>query len=309
MEAAEEKVTTAGHLYELVDKYLRKLEQELLKFKMELEADNAGITEILEKRNHKFVQIDMCVCVFGFEPSLFLGSLELDNPPSANHLRDKRKLGLSIQNDHRQNSVSVDFAQSNYNAIQNNYGKHQNSLQQSAQSNSLENPFAYFNSKLASEKNLSQGQKVKVNLSNNSAIVAAASQAIAATQQTMQMGRRTASLKASYDAINTGFANFNFHPIQIESDPNVDNSFLRQVNELNDFDNSNKKSRPNKRSRTSSQYNSEVNDSSSFVSLNTDASKNEDKLEIYCICNGFSYGDMICCENITVNQLIAHGVT
>lgn len=35
------------------------------------------------------------------------------------------------------------------------------------------------------------------------AIAAAASQAIAATQQ-MQQGRRTASLKASYEAINTG---------------------------------------------------------------------------------------------------------
>ena len=51
LEAADEKVTTANHLYALVDKYLRKLEQELHKFKIELEADNAGITEILEKSN------------------------------------------------------------------------------------------------------------------------------------------------------------------------------------------------------------------------------------------------------------------
>jgi len=43
----------------LVDRHLRKLDQELSKFKMELEADNAGITEILEQR-----------------------SLELDNPVS-----------------------------------------------------------------------------------------------------------------------------------------------------------------------------------------------------------------------------------
>lgn len=32
-----------------VDRHLRKLDQELAKFKMELEADNAGITEILEQ--------------------------------------------------------------------------------------------------------------------------------------------------------------------------------------------------------------------------------------------------------------------
>ena len=42
-----------------MDRYLRKLDQELHKFKLELEADNRGITEILEKR-----------------------SLEMDAPPS-----------------------------------------------------------------------------------------------------------------------------------------------------------------------------------------------------------------------------------
>ena len=38
-------------MYELVDRYLRRLDSELFKFKIELEADNAGITEILEKSN------------------------------------------------------------------------------------------------------------------------------------------------------------------------------------------------------------------------------------------------------------------
>lgn len=32
-----------------LDRYIRKLDLELQKFKLELEADNAGITEILEK--------------------------------------------------------------------------------------------------------------------------------------------------------------------------------------------------------------------------------------------------------------------
>lgn len=52
------QVQLAEQIYELVDRHLRKLDQELSKFKMELEADNGGITEILEQR-----------------------SLELDNPP------------------------------------------------------------------------------------------------------------------------------------------------------------------------------------------------------------------------------------
>ncbi|ESO02605.1 hypothetical protein HELRODRAFT_188772 [Helobdella robusta] len=50
LEDADEKVQLANQIYELVERHLRKLDQELSKFKMELEADNAGITEILERR-------------------------------------------------------------------------------------------------------------------------------------------------------------------------------------------------------------------------------------------------------------------
>uniref|UniRef100_H3C9W3 Inhibitor of growth protein n=1 Tax=Tetraodon nigroviridis TaxID=99883 RepID=H3C9W3_TETNG len=49
LEDADEKVQLANQIYDLVDRHLRKLDQELAKFKMELEADNAGITEILER--------------------------------------------------------------------------------------------------------------------------------------------------------------------------------------------------------------------------------------------------------------------
>lgn len=51
MEEADEKVHLANQVYELVDKYLRRLDTELHKFKCELEADNKGITEVLEKRS------------------------------------------------------------------------------------------------------------------------------------------------------------------------------------------------------------------------------------------------------------------
>lgn len=40
-----------------VDRHLRKLDQELAKFKMELEADNAGITEILERRKYAWFSL------------------------------------------------------------------------------------------------------------------------------------------------------------------------------------------------------------------------------------------------------------
>merc|ERR1711971_538283 len=51
VEDANEKVQISEECYSLVDRYLRKLDEELLKFKCELEADNRGITEILEKQS------------------------------------------------------------------------------------------------------------------------------------------------------------------------------------------------------------------------------------------------------------------
>src|SRR5256885_9956991 len=49
VDESDEKITIATQIYDLVEKYLRRLDSELQKFKLELEADNAGITEILEK--------------------------------------------------------------------------------------------------------------------------------------------------------------------------------------------------------------------------------------------------------------------
>ncbi len=56
IEESNEKVLISEESYGLVDRYLRKLDQELHKFKMELEADNRGITEILEKHS---LELDM----------------------------------------------------------------------------------------------------------------------------------------------------------------------------------------------------------------------------------------------------------
>lgn len=70
-------------MYDLVERYLRKLDSELFKFKLELEADHNGITEILEKR-----------------------SLELDGSSSTSHLinaisqKENRYFGLLSQTNH-----------------------------------------------------------------------------------------------------------------------------------------------------------------------------------------------------------------
>lgn len=47
---SEEKIQIAKDLMNAVEKYKRRIDQELQKFKLELEADNAGITGLLEKR-------------------------------------------------------------------------------------------------------------------------------------------------------------------------------------------------------------------------------------------------------------------
>lgn len=57
-------------------RYLRKLDQELQKFQLELEADNRGITEILEKR-----------------------SLEMDAPPSST-LKENRHPRKHVRKHH-----------------------------------------------------------------------------------------------------------------------------------------------------------------------------------------------------------------
>merc|ERR1719327_2174969 len=54
VEESKEKIQIAEESYGLVDRYLRKLDQELHKFQLELEADNRGITEVLEKRSLEF---------------------------------------------------------------------------------------------------------------------------------------------------------------------------------------------------------------------------------------------------------------
>jgi inhibitor of growth protein 3 len=51
--ALDEKVQLANQIFDLVERYLRRLDQEVSKFKLELEADNKGITEILEKSGFK----------------------------------------------------------------------------------------------------------------------------------------------------------------------------------------------------------------------------------------------------------------
>ncbi|KAL1123115.1 hypothetical protein AAG570_002203 [Ranatra chinensis] len=163
LEDADEKVQLANHMYELVAKYLRRLDQETHKFKMELEADNMGITEILEKRSH-----------------------EMDTPPTNSCQKENRY------------SFSASQRMSHHE-------KRRDSGTVSLDHKRLEKILPEL--RVPPTRELMQVAQMPYNLGHigagGTAIAAAASQAIAATQQ-MQQGRRTASLKASYEAIHSG---------------------------------------------------------------------------------------------------------
>ena len=156
VEDSQEKIQIAEDSYALVDRYLRKLDQELHKFQLELEADHRGITEHLEKR-----------------------SLELDAQSSRtnNYLKENRppkKLKTPAQPTLSHGVLSA----------------------------------RQLGASLAGAGGGAAVYPLEQIGASSSAIAQAASQAIAATQ--LVPGRRSSSLKASYEAINLGVASSEF---------------------------------------------------------------------------------------------------
>ena len=258
LEDADEKVHQANDMYNLVDRYLRRLDQELHKFKMELEADNAGITEVLEKR-----------------------SLELDQPHARerererdSHLSQKENRYLipnaSIKAEKKERKLSVEKGQA-----------HASGSATPALSYSLGHMGA-----------------------GGNAIAAAASQAIAATQQ-MQQGRRTASLKASYEAINMGLHTQEFS-VGRELLANAELHQAAQQALAATTGQTNVEQKRNKRKSQHTQQHQEL------LTQPPDEIIEETVVEStveapdwtfdpseprYCLCNQVSYGDMVACDN------------
>jgi len=247
IEDSSEKVQLAEDSYSLVDKYMRKLDQELLKFKLELEADNRGITEILEKH-----------------------SLEMDQPGLKENLKENRhpkKHGRKIvhgnSTSHHSSSglaaSTIAAAGGSAGGIHHSGGikldrKHSTGGHSMIGRDVAATAASYLGDSFSFEQlqpHIQPGSNVSgsiqgspgIGASNGgvigasqqaqvaggsgignvsgagsyplqhigaggSAIAAAASQAIAATQQLT--GRRTASLKASFEAINLGVQTHEF---------------------------------------------------------------------------------------------------
>uniref|UniRef100_A0AAG5DNI1 Inhibitor of growth protein n=1 Tax=Anopheles atroparvus TaxID=41427 RepID=A0AAG5DNI1_ANOAO len=215
LEDSDEKIQLAGQMYDLVERYQRRLDTELYKFKCELEADHNGITEILEKR-----------------------SLELDiNPTSNGGTNQKENRFYDAQHSYsgsgagradsryklkavrRRESVAVTAAEKRAAAAAVAAAAAAAAASSASTSNVVPITNAHIRPRTPSVAcagigsgsigshplvaSASAGNVATYNLQicgAGNAIAAAASQAIAQTQQ-MQQGRRTASLKASYEAI------------------------------------------------------------------------------------------------------------
>lgn len=223
MEDADEKVALANLMYDLVDRYLRRLDSELFKFKCELEADHNGITEILEKR-----------------------SLELEGNSSSSNSNINLNCNSILNNSTSSNAGNSQKENRFFGSISSNMNTPQNREKYKSRPEKRRNS-STSGGPLEKRPALSTPVPTVVTTPNNTAvaattvaaataaaahastaslvlptptptlqttvpynlqhigagnaIAAAASQAIVATQQ-MQQGRRTASLKASYEAIH-----------------------------------------------------------------------------------------------------------
>ncbi|KAH7641272.1 inhibitor of growth protein 3 [Dermatophagoides farinae] len=289
IEYSFEKFSIAIQLGELIDKYYRRLEMDLQKFKLELEADNAGITERLEKRIS-----------------------ESDNVVSTNYSRGEKRKHASLMtlntgcgkynNNNDKTTMNDQRSLNGYNVAKQNRNTMAN-VSTTQQSSFDNNCLSNWNTTKSSDKSSGNNFNTKINLSGPSAIAAIASQAIVQTSQSNTVGRKTASLKASYEAINsnTGLSNFYQFNANRSNDEERNGGGGGGMGDQSGPIDRLKRSRI-KRNRTSNQFNNNNLDASNNSSdpgssdaANADYNNmNEPR---YCYCDSVSYGEMIFCEN------------
>ncbi|MEE6481008.1 hypothetical protein FKM82_012730 [Ascaphus truei] len=306
LEDADEKVQLANQIYDLVDRHLRKLDQELAKFKMELEADNAGITEILERR-----------------------SLELDTPPQPvnNHHAHSHSSGEKRKHNPSSHHSTTDH-------VPEKKFKSEALLSTLTSDASKENTPGCRNNLSSSSSNnvfnVSSSQPLtSYNLGSLSsgggagAITMAAAQAVQATAQ-MKEGRRTSSLKASYEAFKNNDFQLGREFSLSRDSTSYSSSALASTLTQTLTSSAATDSRSGRKSKNNNKSSSQQSSSSSSSSLSTCSSSSALAHELshqqtaaipetesnsqvdwtydpneprYCICNQVSYGEMVGCDN------------
>ncbi|KAJ8249602.1 hypothetical protein COCON_G00228180 [Conger conger] len=318
LEDADEKVQLASQIYDLVDRHLRKLDQELARFKMELEADHAGITEVLERR-----------------------SLEMDSPsqPVNNHHAhshptvEKRKYTMPVHHTTEHVPEKKFKSEALLSTLTSDTHKENSTGCRNGSLSSPSSVYSVNSAQSLSSNNLSP--LLAGAGSGAGAITMAAAQAVQATAQ-MKEGRRTSSLKASYEAVkNNDFQLARDFPLSRETGSGSSCSALASTltqtltpsSSSSSSSSSASSSEPRAGRKTKSNTKSSANhqscSSSSSSSLSSCSSSSALAQELaqqaavlppeseansqewaydpneprYCICNQVSYGEMVGCDN------------
>ncbi|XP_023825372.1 inhibitor of growth protein 3-like isoform X1 [Salvelinus namaycush] len=313
LEDADEKVQLANQIYDLVDRHLRKLDQELAKFKMELEADNAGITEILERRSLEMDSPSQPVNNHHVHSHTTVEKRKYTTQPShhtTEHVPEKKFKSEALLS-----TLTSDASKENTPGCRTNSTT---SASNNVYSVNSSQPLASYNlSSLPAGPGAGAG-----------AITMAAAQAVQATAQ-MKEGRRTSSLKASYEAIKNNDFQLGREFSLTSRDTTGAYSTSALANTLTQtltpagsaIASDSRGGRKTKGNTKSSNHQSSSSSSSSSLSscssssalaqeLSQQASalpESETNNQVdwtydpneprYCICNQVSYGEMVGCDN------------
>uniref|UniRef100_A0A336MQ31 Inhibitor of growth protein n=1 Tax=Culicoides sonorensis TaxID=179676 RepID=A0A336MQ31_CULSO len=315
LEEADEKVSIANQTYDLVERYLQKLDEELHKFKCELEADHNGITEVLEKRAMELETNPMQNLNASQKENRYFGAISSSTTSTPSENRHHKSTDGRYR--HNKPEKRRDSTSMNYNVPE------KRPLMtaclpvpgRTITGTNLTSPHPLL-ATTTSTPTLSYNLQ---HLGANNAIAAAASQAIVATQQ-MPQGRRTASLKASIEAItasNLGSPEIVIGRELAGATQNVIQAVEREAANLNNQKRQKKKlgqsvlGGPTGISLPGSSLSPMVNSDNDMASTGPILTDNGLVVEQtpegewsydpneprYCICNQVSYGDMVACDN------------
>uniref|UniRef100_A0A8C7U374 Inhibitor of growth family, member 3 n=1 Tax=Oncorhynchus mykiss TaxID=8022 RepID=A0A8C7U374_ONCMY len=324
LEDADEKVQLANQIYDLVDRHLRKLDQELAKFKMELEADNAGITEILERRSLEMDSPSQPVNNHHVHSHTTVEKRKYTTQPShhtTEHVPEKKFKSEALLS-----TLTSDASKENTPGCRTNSTT---SASNNVYSVNSSQPLASYNlSSLPAGPGAGAG-----------AITMAAAQAVQATAQ-MKEGRRTSSLKASYEAIKNNDFQLGREFSLTSRDTTGAYSTSALANTLTQtltpagsaIASDSRGGRKTKGNTKSSNHQSSSSSSSSSLSSCSSSSalaqelsqqvsalpESETNNQVdwtydpneprYCICNQVSYGEMVGCDNQDVSTHFHLGV-
>uniref|UniRef100_A0A182Q1X6 Inhibitor of growth protein n=1 Tax=Anopheles farauti TaxID=69004 RepID=A0A182Q1X6_9DIPT len=325
LDDSDEKIQLAAQMYDLVERYLRRLDTELFKFKCELEADHNGITEVLEKRS---LELDTTTTNGGLnqKENRFYDTQNSHGGGSGHTPSSRSDSRYKVKADKRRNSVAASVS---LGAVEKRQGagssKPLNNAVACVQTNAspvvagvvpgaatvaMVGPVAAATvvpgtvvpGTVPGTPTVASSYNLQTCGAGN-AIVAAASQAIAQTQQ-MQQGRRTASLKASYEAIG----GVGSHELLLNSELAGATHNALQAVELETLIINNPSTSASAGSSSGAATASgsgtgggtggNITDQGGTVQEQAPEGEWFDPNEPrYCLCNQVSYGDMVACDN------------